>query len=172
MSANQKVKSMMEEIETPDLADPFSQETRPVEQAPKPESLSEQEREHLKNEVLEVISESEKTVKNAVIQTIPDEPAPVLVKDKSETQIIIEDILSEDLRDVYFKMDPPLQQKFKTEGENISAKIEVLLKETKVKTHKIFKLIFGWLKLIPGVNKFFINQEAKLKAEKIIKLNK
>ena len=35
---------------------------------------------------------------------------------------------------------------------------------------KILKLIRSWLKLIPGVNKFFLEQEAKIKTDKIVDL--
>jgi hypothetical protein len=89
---------------------------------------------------------------------------------KSQDLIKIENILEQDLETVYFKMPPVWQQKFKIQGEKTAAKIEQLLKQTKIKTKKIFKLILDWLKMIPGVNKFFIRQEAKIKTDKIIKL--
>jgi hypothetical protein len=33
---------------------------------------------------------------------------------------------------------------------------------------KILALIRDWLKLIPGVNRFFLEQEAKIKTDKIL----
>ena len=67
-------------------------------------------------------------------------------------------------------MDPKVKVKFKAEGEAVAKNIEHLLQETKIKVKKIFKLILSWLKLIPGVNNFFIKQEAKIKTDKLIKL--
>jgi hypothetical protein len=44
------------------------------------------------------------------------------------------------------------------------------LGQTKIKVNKIIDLIRRWLKLIPGINKFFLEQEVKIKADKIIRL--
>ena len=82
----------------------------------------------------------------------------------------IDGILSEGLNEVYLKMNPAQQAEFKKTGEETVTKINKLLTETKVKVNKIIDLIRRWLKLIPGVNKFFLEQEVKIKADKIIKL--
>lgn len=84
----------------------------------------------------------------------------------------IDTILAEGLNDVFLKMDPKIQLDFKKEGEETTKKIAHLLTETKIRVVKIVELIKKWLKIIPGVNKFFIEQEAKLKADKIIKMKK
>ena len=89
---------------------------------------------------------------------------------KSRTLAEIESILEEDLQDAYLMMEPKLQQEFKTKGEEIAVKIEKTMQETKIKVKKVFKLILKWLKIVPGVNRFFIRQEAKIKTDKIIKL--
>ena len=39
------------------------------------------------------------------------------------------------------------------------------------KAKKIFQLILEWLKLLPGINRFFLEQEAKIKTDRIIHLN-
>jgi hypothetical protein len=79
----------------------------------------------------------------------------------------IEGVLEEDLVDAYKKMDPELQAKFKAKGEETASKIRELVSKAKVNTSKIFKLIRKWLKMIPGVNRFFLEQEAKIKTDKI-----
>lgn len=84
----------------------------------------------------------------------------------------IENILEEDLGDVYFSLTPQKQQEFKKAGEETAIKISILVQKTKVKAKKIISLIRDWLLLIPGVNKFFLEQEAKIKADKIIELKK
>ena len=67
-------------------------------------------------------------------------------------------------------MQPDEQLKFKQRGELAAKKIEQKLRHAKVRLQDIIAIILDWLKTIPGVNKFFIEQEAKIKAEKIIKL--
>lgn len=82
----------------------------------------------------------------------------------------IEKVLEEDLEDIYIKMDSSYQRKFKEKGEETARKINNLLKKTKVKVKKIVFLIKKWLLIIPGINKFFVEQEAKIKADKIIEI--
>src|SRR3989344_1588536 len=95
--------------------------------------------------------------------------APVL-EAKSELRQKEENILEQDLQDVYFKMEPAGQNKF--QGEVTAKKIEAVLAGTKIKANEIFKLLVEWLKVIPGVNKFFIRQAAKIKTNKILDLKK
>jgi len=49
-------------------------------------------------------------------------------------------------------------------------KINTLLDKAKINLGKIASLIRKWLSIIPGVNKFFLEQEAKIKADEIMKL--
>lgn len=82
----------------------------------------------------------------------------------------IDSILSEGLNEVFLKMSPKEQANFKKVGEETVIKIGKLLSETKVKVNKIVALIRKWLKLIPGVNKFFLEQEVKIKADRIMRI--
>jgi hypothetical protein len=80
----------------------------------------------------------------------------------------VESILEEDLTDMYLSLSPADQQAFKQKGEETLSKIRMLLNQTKVNAKKIFQLIREWLKMIPGVNRFFLEQEAKIKTDKIL----
>ena len=82
----------------------------------------------------------------------------------------IDKVLSEGLNDIFLKMDSGQQAAFKKAGEETVAKINNLLSETKIKVNKIIDLIKKWLKMIPGVNKFFLEQEAKIKTDKIVRI--
>ena len=42
----------------------------------------------------------------------------------------------------------------------------------RVKVKRVLELIYEWLKTIPGVNKFFLEQEAKIKTDEIMELEK
>lgn len=82
----------------------------------------------------------------------------------------IEDVLSEDLLDVYTSMTPEQQAQFKTKGEETAGKIAQMLESVRVQSQRVLSLIKDWLKIIPGVNRFFLEQEAKIKTDKILTL--
>ncbi len=95
--------------------------------------------------------------------------APVAVRaPKSETLVKIEKILEEDLERFYFSMPAEQRKLFKEKGEETASKIEKMIETGKTVGRKILKLIRDWLKLIPGVNKFFLEQEAKIKTDKVV----
>ncbi len=97
-------------------------------------------------------------------------PAPLLVeKDRLEKEV--EAILEEDLMDLYLKLPADQQAAFKAKGEETLGTIRQLLNTSKVNAKKIFSLIKEWLKMVPGVNKFFLTQEAKIKTDKILIVN-
>ncbi|MBI3573125.1 MAG: hypothetical protein HY092_02915 [Candidatus Kerfeldbacteria bacterium] len=83
----------------------------------------------------------------------------------------VEAILSDRLGDTYLRMDPQTQVRFKEVGEETARQIHGLLQAAKVQTQKILLLIINWLKIIPGVNQFFLEQEAKIKADKLLALH-
>lgn len=89
---------------------------------------------------------------------------------KSKARISIEKVLEQDLKDVYANLNTNEKQSFRKTGEETALKIEALLKETKFQINKILDLIKKWLMLIPGVNRFFLEQEAKIKTDEIMKL--
>ncbi len=78
--------------------------------------------------------------------------------------------MEEGIRESYEKLSPIAQQEFKIKGEEAADKISELLNATKIKVKKIFRLILEWLFMLPGVNRFFLEQEAKIKTDRIINL--
>ena len=87
---------------------------------------------------------------------------------KDEITIKVEKIMEEGLREAYEILSAIQKQEFKIKGEETAWKIRQLLRETHVKVKKIFRLLFDWLKMLPGINRFFLEQEAKIKTDKII----
>jgi hypothetical protein len=80
----------------------------------------------------------------------------------------IQDILEEDITDLFLNMPPDKQQLFQQKGEETVSKIKELVSATKVQVRKVVELIRDWLKMIPGVNMFYIEQESKIKTDKIL----
>ncbi len=82
----------------------------------------------------------------------------------------IDNFLSDGLSETFLAMSPAKQKIFKEEGEKTAKKINILLDATKINIGKIINLIRRWLSLITGANRFFLDQEAKIKTDKIIKM--
>ena len=82
----------------------------------------------------------------------------------------IENILADGMDQVFLKMTPREQAEFKLEGEKAATKINQLLDKAKVGVGKVINIILRWLGLIPNANKFYLEQEAKIKADKILKI--
>lgn len=87
---------------------------------------------------------------------------------RDEVTVAIEKIMEEDLQDAFKELTPIQKQEFKIKGEETANQVRFLLKQTHIKVKNIFKLIFEWLKMLPGINKFFLEQEAKIKTDKIL----
>lgn len=100
------------------------------------------------------------------------QPAPIAPQVSTKSPVLekIENILEEDLEQIYFSMPPQKQAEFNKVGEETATKIEGLLGGVKVQVKKILVLIMNWLKIIPGINRFFLEQEAKIKTDELLKL--
>jgi hypothetical protein len=104
------------------------------------------------------------------VQTPPtSQPVmPLPITEEEKRVIEVERVLSEGLHDLYMSLPPAEQQKFKMEGEKAAREVAGLLGQVKVKIDQIISVIRRWLTTIPGVNKFFIEQESKIKAQKLL----
>lgn len=129
---------------------------------------SEQKGEKKEESVVKSIESREQEVeKLKKIRTVS--PVATKLSDIEELEIKkVENILQEGLEETYKKMDPVLQAQFKAQGEDTARAINLLINKAKVKIKEIVDLVIKWLKLIPGVNRFFIEQEAKIKADKLM----
>ncbi len=96
----------------------------------------------------------------------------VIPQVRDEVTVKIEKILEDGVGDAYAKLSPIQKQEFKIKGEEVALAIREMVKTTHFKVKKIFRLILEWLKMLPGVNRFFLEQEAKIKTDKIIALAK
>lgn len=100
--------------------------------------------------------------------TAPAQPQAVKTKEREA----IESILSEGLTEIYQGMTPQEQQKFREKGEEAASAIEQMMSGFKATARKVIGLIREWLATIPRVNKYFLEQESKLKTDEMIKLQR
>lgn len=110
----------------------------------------------------------------AIFETLPESISSPVANQGENSQSAhqeieqLEEILSAGLEDIYQDLPPDAKQIFKVKGEQAAGKIQLLLQSAKVKINEILDVIRGWLLVIPGVNIFFLEQEAKIKTDKII----
>lgn len=92
----------------------------------------------------------------------------------SPAQLIqqVESIMVAGLETTYRQLDPPTQQHFKTVGEQTAKQISTLLQSASYQVKKIIDLLVTWLRIIPHVNRYFLEQEAKIKADRLINLTR
>lgn len=147
------------------MPEPVATERPPIQEKPeRPAEIKPEKRPDLiDRDEHDVQKELESAVKE-----MPPISAPPTTKGK--VRVAIEEVLQEDLKDVYAKMPADKKKIFRQKGEETASKIEILVKKTKINAAKILDLIKRWLGVIPGVNKFFLEQEAKIKADKILQL--
>ncbi len=116
-------------------------------------------------------SSTEQEVTEAEVSEAPTAaPTPVVAAPVVKDQMMqdIENILAEDLTDVFLQLTPEKRNAFKQAGEEAALKIKVMMEMGKVKAKKMLDIIRDWLRLVPGVNKFFLEQEAKIKTDKLV----
>ena len=87
---------------------------------------------------------------------------------KSERLVEIEKPMSSGLDGLYATLPPVVQARIKAEGEKTASAIEQLIESGKAAAKKVLKLLRGWLEKIPGVNAFFLEQESKIKTDRIM----
>lgn len=146
----------------PELQKGFS-----IEQSPAPETALE------KNEVPVAAVEGRSTPQPAPAArkvSLPVAVQQIAPPTNDPMQKEIEAVLTENIAEIYKQLPQDRKLIFKQKGEVIAAQITAMIKGGLMQIKKILKLIREWLLIIPGVNKFFLEQEAKIKTDKIQQL--
>lgn len=156
------------------MSEPGKNISQKIEQAPVAEPISVETPSSVEQPTQKVDFLAAEKISEQVVPITPTSSLPPVgtpVPKEVERQAEIERILEDDLGTVYFNLPDDKKEMFRIKGEQTAYEINGLLSATKIKVQKIIKLIKNWLLIIPGVNRFFLEQEAKLKTDEIIKLN-
>lgn len=103
--------------------------------------------------------------------TLPAPAAPAAAALRKDAAMLqVEDVLEEGMREVYASLDDAHRKRFKAEGEKVAIRLAEMVRGAKSRAREILLLLTAWLKIIPGVNRYYLEQEAKLKADKILAL--
>lgn len=154
---------------------PLDKQNKPETEKPK----IEQKPEFVRLPEAEKPSETAPIKETEKVAPLPEKPVlapqaavkpPTIKKDPVLGQV--ENILEENLKEIYLNLPAAVQKKFHDKGDEVTTKIYKMIVEFKAKAKKFLKLIRRWLKLIPGINRFFLEQEAKIKTDKLMMLAK
>lgn len=107
-------------------------------------------------------------------QAIAPAPAPAeqITPDRDEELIMIENILSENISEIYRELTEAKKRAFREKGEEVAIKIKGLLKQAKIVVHDVLTLIKEWLKMLPHISNYFLEQETKIKTDKILQMKR
>lgn len=109
----------------------------------------------------------------AKAQDQPTTPPPAAAPgqaqpEKTETRKQIESILQEGLAPMFLQMNPQERVAFAQAANETASKLEVLVTQFKASAKEVLRLIKAWLKKIPQVNKYFLEQSSKIKTDEIL----
>ncbi len=150
---------------------PVSQESKPLPQAEvlgSPESQAEQAPD-VKVERAPQQEKIQEDVPQVVANDSQQSAAAPVAKDPQLQKI--EEMLSEDLGDLYKQLPPDIKPVFKAKGEEVARTISAWIQEAKITARKVLGLIREWLGLIPNVNKYYLEQESKIKTDQVMELS-
>ena len=80
----------------------------------------------------------------------------------------VEALLSEGLQQLYLSLPEGRRAAFKQKGEQIANTITDMIMYGKAKVKEVWSLITSWLGTISGVNKYYVEQEIKIKTDRIM----
>lgn len=146
---------------------------KPEQILPQVEKASTQEQADL-SDSRKFIEANQTTENTPVANTILPDTQTENVQLASEQIILakVESILASDMEKIFLSMDIASQAQFKAKGEEVALAITDLLQKTQIQINKVISLIMDWLRLIPNVNKYYLEQEAKLKADALLRVYK
>lgn len=106
------------------------------------------------------VASAQQTAQRALSQVAID-PRARMLKD-------VEGILSDGLGDVYKALPKDRQLIFRQKGEEIANKITDMIIYGKARAKEVWKLVMEWLGSLPGINKYFLEQEMKIKTDRVM----
>ncbi|MCI0479664.1 hypothetical protein L0Y59_03910 [Candidatus Uhrbacteria bacterium] len=87
---------------------------------------------------------------------------------KDDVTVHVEKIMEEGLGTLYASLPDTAKPLFRSKGEEAAIEIAEMVSSFKVKVARVLRLIRDWLLTIPKANRYFLEQEAKIKTDRII----
>lgn len=106
-------------------------------------------------------------------ETAPVGPMPteaeVKALEKDQVAIEVEKLLEKDLANTYTALPDKIKPFFKSHGEKIAQTVTGMIKNNTFDGGIVMDMVDEWLKLVPKSNSFYLEQEAKLKTDALVK---
>lgn len=140
----------------------------------------------LQQEAPELVVESQEQESHSAVaehaseQSAPVEQARVVERPKitpvAQQQVIqkdpelveIEELLANNMTDLFLALPDDRKQGFKQGGEAAAQSIRQLMHQGKATARRVFDIIRHWLRGLPMINRFFLEQEAKIKTDEVM----
>jgi hypothetical protein len=100
--------------------------------------------------------------------SVPGAPAASISTELSPLAREVDAVLEEGLATIYATLPRENQDQFRNTGKVLVQKIEVTINQSNLKLKRLIQWLRSWLKIIPGINRFFLEQELKIKSDKIM----
>lgn len=107
------------------------------------------------------VASAQQAAQRAVSSQTAADPRAKMLKD-------VEGILSDGLGDVYKALPKDRQLIFRQKGEEIANTITDMIIYGKARAKEVWKLVMEWLGSLPGINKYFLEQEMKIKTDRVM----
>ena len=105
-----------------------------------------------------------------VVEVQPVTEPVVTAVAQDEVAVDVEKIMVDGLDEALATMPDDAKQRFLQKGKEIGVLIADMVRQYKVEVKQVLRLLKEWLTTIPGVNKFFLEQDAKIKTDRILEL--
>ena len=96
------------------------------------------------------------------------EAVPVAAAPQDPVTVDVTKILEDGLGEYYQAMPDAARERFQKKGKEVSVELAKRVRTFRVVVKDVLRLVYDWLKTIPSVNKFFLEQEAKIKTDRIL----
>lgn len=128
------------------------------------------ETEQQKNAFLEQAQEAAPTT--TVVPASNQQAAAQITEEvpKDNVTVEVEKILEYGLGDYIPDMPEEARERFLKKGGEVAAQVSTMVHTLNVQVNLVVTLIKEWLLTIPGVNRYYIEQESKIKTDQIVEL--
>lgn len=91
---------------------------------------------------------------------------------RDHVTVEVERILEAELGEYVDTLTPDEKDRFLRKGKEVSAVLADMVRNLRVHVKRALQLIRDWLMTLPGMNKFFLEQEAKIKTDRLLELER
>lgn len=163
--------SLQPNPETSRLNETLEQGKARIEQLPKPPEIEPRPDQTLERPTADEPSSEQPQIRPSTLTPTLEPPTALAPAPKSDLRREIDAVMTEDLEDVFTLLDEQQRIVFKQKGEETASAIEQLITTAKLTVKKLLHLIRDWLKTIPKVNAFFLEQMTKIKTDRMIEIS-